>query len=93
MQFEWDERKATANAKKHGVSFREATTVFGDPLAYTFADPDHSLTEERWVTFGLSKSGRLLVVAHTQRGDRTRLITARPATRYERSIYEEGSNR
>jgi len=90
MRFEWDERKATSNASKHGVSFREAATVFGDPLAVMFADPDHSAVEERSITFGLSRRRRLLVVAHTERGGRTRIITARPATRTERSIYEEG---
>jgi hypothetical protein len=90
MQLEWDEREAAANAKKHGVSFQQATTVFGDPLAVTFADPDHSAAEGRYVTFGLPGSSRLLVVAHTERGDRTRLISARPATRHERRIYEEG---
>lgn len=90
MRFEWDVRKAAANAVKHGVSFQEAATVFGDPLAVTFADPDHSLVEERFITFGLSSRRRLLVVAHTGRRGRTRIITARPATRSERTIYEEG---
>ncbi|MBM4035934.1 MAG: BrnT family toxin [Planctomycetes bacterium] len=90
MRFEWDERRAAANTTKHGVSFREAATVFGDPLAATFADPDHSFGEERLITFGLSRRQRLLVVAHTKRGDRTRIITARLATRIERTIYEEG---
>jgi len=89
MIFEWDEKKAVTNEKKHGVSFHEASTVFGDPLAITFDDPDHSSHEERYLTFGLSGSGRLLVVSHTPRGDRTRIITARSATRYERRIYEK----
>lgn len=90
MRFEWDERKAAANATKHGVSFEEAATVFGDALATTYADPDHSLAEDRFVTFGMSRRHRLLIVAHAERGGRTRIITARPATRGERRIYEEG---
>jgi hypothetical protein len=90
MKFEWDKKKAAANERKHRVSFHEASTVFGDPLAITFDDPDHSLNEKRYLTFGLSVSRRLLVVAHTPRGDRTRIVNARPATRYERKIYEEG---
>ncbi|MDC4205098.1 MAG: BrnT family toxin [Candidatus Manganitrophus sp.] len=90
MIFEWDEKKAVANEKKHGVSFHDASTVFGDPLAITFDDPDHSSQEERFLTFGLSQSNKLLVVSHTQRSDRTRIISARPATRQERKIYEEG---
>ncbi|MBI3803839.1 MAG: BrnT family toxin [Nitrospirae bacterium] len=90
MIFEWDEKKTVANEKKHGVSFHEASTVFGDPLALTFDDPDHSSQEERYLTFGLSQSNKLLVVSHTQRSDRTRIISARPATRQERKIYEEG---
>ena len=90
MRFEWDPRKAAANLKKHGVSFQEAATVFGDPLAITFQDPDHSEDEERQVTFGLSLRKRLIVVSHTQREDRTRIISARPMGRKERVIYEEG---
>ena len=90
MQFEWDPKKATANLRKHGISFDEAATVFLDDLSLTGEDPDHSLHEERYVTFGISSSGRLLVVSHTDRGDRVRIINARPATRPERKIYEEG---
>jgi uncharacterized DUF497 family protein len=90
MEFEWDERKARANVKKHGVSFHDAATVFGDPLAITFPDPDHSEEEERLVTFGVSHSQQLLVVAHTNRGVRTRIINARLMTRKEKVIYEEG---
>jgi hypothetical protein len=90
MEFEWDKRKAVENEDKHGVSFREAGTVFGDPLAVTFSDPDHSLDEERFVTFGLSQFRRLLVVSHAERAHRVRIISARPATRQERKIYEEG---
>lgn len=90
MDFEWDPRKAATNERKHGVSFSEAASVFGDPLAITFDDPDHSKGEARSLTFGLSRMGRLLVVSHTEREGRERVIGARPATSRERSIYEEG---
>jgi uncharacterized DUF497 family protein len=90
MKFEWDPRKAAANLKKHGVTFQEAATVFGDPLAITFQDPDHSEGEERQMTFGVSLQKRLIVVSHTQRKDRTRIISARLMDRKERVIYEEG---
>jgi len=90
MEFEWDSKKATENIQKHGVAFQEAATVFGDPLAITFGDPDHSLSEERHITFGLSLQKRLIVVSHTERGDRTRIISARLMDRKERKIYEEG---
>jgi uncharacterized DUF497 family protein len=88
-QLEWDSRKAARNLRKHGVSFEEAATVFLDPLSITGNDPDHSLDEARFVTFGLSSSGRLLVVAHSERADTIRIITARKATRAERDLYEE----
>ena len=90
MRFEWDPKKATGNQNKHGVTFQEAATVFGDPLAITFLDPDHSEAEERHLTFGLSRQNRLVVVSHTERGDRTRIISARLMDRKERVIYEEG---
>jgi uncharacterized DUF497 family protein len=90
MEFEWDPRKAAANVRKHNVAFQEAATVFGDPLAITFEDPDHSMDENRYITFGLSLQNRLLVVSHTQRADRTRIISARLMDRKERTIYEEG---
>jgi len=89
LRFEWDSAKAVENLTKHGVSFQEAATVFRDPLSATGADPDHSIGEERFITFGVSTSGRLLVVAHTEDGDTFRIITARPATAAERKIYEE----
>jgi uncharacterized protein len=89
MEFEWDSRKATVNRRKHGIAFEEAASVFGDPLAVTFLDPDHSVDEVRRLTFGYSKSGRLLLVSHCERGERTRIISARPVTRHERGIYEE----
>jgi hypothetical protein len=90
LQFEWDTAKAAENLAKHGVSFEEAATVFRDTLSATGADPDHSFGEERFITFGISTSGRLLVVAHTERGGTIRIISARPATPGERKIYEEG---
>lgn len=90
MHFEWDPVKARKNLRKHRVTFEEASSVFYDPLAVTGADPDHSEGEERMVTFGVSSSGRLLVVAHTERSDAIRIISARIATKHERHIYEEG---
>ena len=88
MRFEWDQQKALQNASKHGVSFDEAATVFGDPLSLTIPDPDHSLGEARFITMGRSENDRLLVVAHTDREERVRIITAREATRRERHGYE-----
>ena len=90
MDFEWDPDKAARNLAKHRVAFSEAATVFGDPLAITFFDPGHSDGEDRYLTFGYSTEGRLLVVSHTDRGNRNRIISARVATRRERRIYEEG---
>ena len=90
MDFEWDSKKAQANQQTHGVSFHEAATVFGDPLAITFAVPDHSLDEERYLTFGMSSYRLLLVISHTDRMGRIRIISARPMTRQEKIIYEEG---
>jgi uncharacterized DUF497 family protein len=90
MHIEWDPTKAEKNLRKHRVSFEEAATVFYDPLAATGADPDHSEGEERSITFGMSSSGRLLVVSHAERDDAIRIISARIATRPERRIYEEG---
>lgn len=88
MEFEWDPRKAEANLAKHGVPFTEAGTVFGDPLATTFHDPDHEDGESRWITLGLSSTGRLLFVAHADRGVKTRIISARKTNRRERALYE-----
>jgi uncharacterized DUF497 family protein len=90
LQFEWDPAKAAENLAKHGVSFEEASTAFRDPLSATGPDPDHSVGEERFVTFGVSSSGRLLIVAHTENGDTIRIISARPVKPGERKIYEEG---
>ena len=90
MQFEWDRKKARANLSKHGVSFEEAATALEDDLSLTGDDPDHSEVEGRLITFGISRAARLLVVSHTERGDRIRIISARLATRTERELYEEG---
>ena len=90
MEFEWDPKKAAKNLKKHGVTFQEAATVFTDPLAITFPDPDHLEDEERHLTFGLSLQKRLVVVSHTEREPKTRIISARLMDREERVIYEEG---
>jgi len=87
--YEWDPKKAKANQRKHGVSFDEAASVFLDPLAVTFPDPDHSGEEFREITIGRSASQRVVFLSHTRRGDRTRLISARKATRRERKQYEE----
>jgi len=90
LRFEWDPEKAAENLAKHGVAFEEAATVFRDTLSATGSDPDHSFDEERFITFGVSTAGRLLVVAHTDREDTIRIISARPVTPRERKIYEEG---
>ena len=89
LLFEWDERKAKQNLSKHGISFEEASTVFGDILSVTIDDPSHSMREQRCVTLGHSSKHRLLVVVHTDRSGRNRIISARPATRRERNTYEE----
>ena len=88
MRFEWDPVKAVRNLAKHRVSFDEASTVFGDPLAGTIADPLHSRDEVRFVTIGNSASRGLLVVVHVDRGEAIRIISARRATRRERIRYE-----
>jgi uncharacterized protein len=89
MLFQWDRAKARSNVAKHGVSFDEASTAFGDPLSITIADALHSADEERFVQIGYSCRNRLLVVVHTDRGDRIRLISARLANARERRKYEE----
>ena len=87
--FEWDPTKAAANLANHGVAFEEASSVFLDPLAKVHSDPDHSASEARTILIGHSTKARLLVVAFTDRGSTIRLISARPATRGERTKYEE----
>jgi uncharacterized DUF497 family protein len=89
--FEWDPAKAADNLRKHGVSFDEATEPFGDPLSLNMPDPNHAAREERFLVLGLSRSGRILVVSYAERGVRTRLISARLASRSERQRYEETS--
>lgn len=88
MRFEWDRDKAVSNCNKHGVPFDEAVTVFYDPLAATFGDPDHSVEEDRLITLGYSGQGRLLVVCHTERSGAIRIISARRATVRERKRHE-----
>jgi uncharacterized DUF497 family protein len=90
MQFEWDKNKAARNIIKHGVSFEEAATVFGDPLSDTFDDPDHSAEERRFVIIGMSEKGRMLIVSHTDDEETVHIISARELTRGERVFYEEG---
>ena len=90
MIFEWDAAKARHNLHKHKVSFQEAATVFLDPLAITFDDPDHSKGERRYITIGWSNRERVLFVAHADRGiGQIRIITARQATRREKHDYSE----
>ena len=92
MEFEWDVRKAAVNLRKHGVSFEEAATVFGDFLSTTARDPDHSSGEERYITVGLSNLGRLLMVAHAERAARIRIISARTLTPREKRAYENAED-
>ena len=89
--FEWDEVKAKANLKNHKVSFEEGKTIFNDPFLITFADENHSASEERYINIGLSKNGRVLILTHTERRGKIRIISCRKATPHERSFYEEGS--
>jgi uncharacterized DUF497 family protein len=89
MSFDWDPDKAARNLEKHGVSFEEAATVFSDPLYLDFFDPEHSEEENRYIRVGCSSQKRVLVIAYTERGDQTRIISARPATKHERQAYEQ----
>jgi uncharacterized DUF497 family protein len=93
VEFEWDPQKAEKNLRKHGVTFTEAMTIFGDPLEVTISDPDHSEGESRLLSLGRSGADRLLVVSYTQRGSRLRIISAREATPKERREYESERNR
>ena len=90
MVYEWDAKKARGNRRKHRISFEEAATVFLDPLALTFPDPDHSIGEEREITIGRSGRQQVVFVSHCRRGDRVRIISARKTTGGERKQYEEG---
>ena len=89
MKYDWDREKAKINLKKHGISFQEAASVFGDPLALTFNDPDHSIHEHRLLTFGITQSGRWIIVSHTEIADTVRIISARHMNKQERKIYEQ----
>ncbi|MBM4046842.1 MAG: BrnT family toxin [Planctomycetes bacterium] len=91
LSFEWDERKAEANQRKHGVSFEEATTVFLDPSSITVPDLAHSVYEERYVDIGSSVRGRVLLVVYAEREANIRIISCRKATPRERRLYEEGA--
>jgi uncharacterized DUF497 family protein len=91
VNYEWDAKKAKNNLRKHGVSFEEASTVFLDPLAITFPDPDHSDEDDREITIGLTTKNRVVFVSHCPRGDRTRIIGARRTSRRERKQYEESN--
>ena len=91
LKFQWDARKAAANAAKHGVTFAEALTAFADPLAHIFPDADHSITEEREIIIGHSKNNRLLIVCFTERADAVRIFSARRVTKQERNDYEENT--
>jgi len=88
MKFEWDKDKEKRNIRKHSISFDEAVTVFYDPVSATFADTDHSIEEDRFITIGYSSQRRLFVISHTERGDAIRIINARPATISERKRHE-----
>jgi uncharacterized protein len=91
MEFEWNPDKAESNYEKHGVTFEEAATVFNDALSITFPDPLHSIGESRYVIIGISRFGKLLIIAHTDREDKIRIISARAATRQEQRFYEQSN--
>lgn len=91
LDFEWDPAKATRNEAKHGVSFKEATTVFDDSMFMTVIDDEHSADEERYITIGMSSHGRLLMVAHTDRNGLIRIISARKATKSEERFYDDAN--
>ena len=88
LTFEWDEKKADDNLRKHGVTFDEAKTVFNDPFSVTIYDPDHSSDEQRYIDIGLSSKGRLIVVSYMERGEKIRIISGREATKKEEREYE-----
>jgi uncharacterized protein len=91
IAFEWDRRKDSTNRRKHGVGVQESSTVFGDPLSITIPDPDHDIDEEGCVIIGMSSKRNLLIAVHTIRGERIRLINARPATNHERRNDQENA--
>ena len=75
LTFEWDEVKAKENLKKHGVNFEEGKTIFNDSFLFTFPDIEHSVNEERYINIGLSANGRILIVIHTERQEKIRIIS------------------
>jgi len=89
VTFEWDPAKARLNRRKHGVTFQEAASVFGDALSLTYSDPDQSDSERRFMTMGSSSAGRILIIAHTEFNDSIRVISAREASKHEKRHYEE----
>ncbi|WP_132975537.1 BrnT family toxin [Thiobaca trueperi] len=89
MKLDWDAKKAASNVRKHSVSFEEAGTVFGDPMALTFDDPDHSTGEMRFLTFGVTRTHKFVIVSYTERQGVTRIISARKMSKQERDIYEK----
>jgi uncharacterized DUF497 family protein len=91
LTFEWDEVKAKTNFKKHKVSFEEGKTIFNDSFLFTFSDNEHSANEERFINIGFSANGRILVLTHTERQDKIRIVSCRKATTQERRFYEENS--
>jgi uncharacterized protein len=90
LKFEWDSRKAQINKRKHGITFEQASTIFGNPLSLTIPDPAHSIGEDRFVTIGMSVNGKLIVAVHVDYDDIIRIISARNATRNEKRQYEQG---
>ena len=90
LRFEWNHKKALLNIRKHGITFEEASTVFGDSLSLSIPDQYHSIGEDRFITIGTSAKGRLVVVVHTDRHDIIRIISARKAAKNERNQYELG---
>ncbi|MBK5939816.1 BrnT family toxin [Halochromatium roseum] len=90
MKLAWDHKKAQANLRNHGIRFEEASTVFGDPMALTFNDPDHSIGESLFLTFGMTRYGTFLIVSFAETNSETRLISARKMSKREREIYENG---
>jgi len=90
LRFEWNRKKALLNIRKHGITFEEASTIFGDSLSLTIPDSYHSIGEDRFITIGTSAEGRIIVVVHTEHHDVIRIISARKAARNERNQYEPG---
>jgi uncharacterized protein len=90
VKLDWDTKKAASNLRKHRISFQEASTAFGDPMALTFDDPNHSIGERRFLTFGIARTGKFVLISHTEEAGVTRIISARTMNKRERKIYEDG---